>query len=298
MGYVIRSAGEVLVFTAKALGAMSVLGAFAGVVLGGLRAGLAGIALPLLIIAISAGLCVFVAAVGSLLCRIGKKLTAQQAESLLLRDSRNPVLYLRSFADDHVAATPVAGGQRVDVIHPILAESFTGETEEEVLAIEMNRIGPCVAVGMPGERLPPIGAARMYFDHSKWEEGVRSLMARSELVVMRAATTPGFLLELKMAEGSLDPKKLLILLPFETKDVQAASTGAGGYAEFREAANRILPKELPPFSGKRVSGSSLSGVIHFDSDWTPKILNLEDVGETIKESFETISRRYSGYGRI
>lgn len=228
----------------------------------------------------------------------GMILTTKGAERPLLRDPRNPVLYLRSFVDDRSASSPVTGVQQVEVLHQSLAQVFTGDAEEEILASELNRIGPCVAVGVPGERLPPIGAARMYFEDDEWEEGVRTLMRRPELVVMRAGTTRGFLLELEMAVRSLDPRKLIILLPFETESGLTSGIGDNGYIEFREAANRVLPKELPPFAGSRVPGSSLSGLIHFHSDWTPQLLRLSEVGDTIKESLESISKRYSNYGVV
>jgi hypothetical protein len=302
IGHLLRRLGEMLLFTAKTLGAMSVtVGILSGVftaLRAGLRGGVAFILLPILIITIGCVLCGVAAVTGSLLCRVGKKLTTKGAENLLLHDSRNPVLYLRSFKDDRLASAPVTGGQQVEVIYQPLTQAFTGDTEEEILASELNRVGPCVAVGIPGERLPPIGAARMYFEDSEWEENVLALMMRSELVIMRAGTTRGFLLELEMAVRNLDPRKLVILLPFEAAGEFTLGDMGDGYTKFREAANKVLPKELPPFSGKRLSGSSLSGLIHFQSDWTPKVLKLSEVGDTIKESFETITKRYSNYGVI
>lgn len=296
VGRSIRLLGEVLLFTARTLGGMSIIvAAVSGVIALG---SLGGIILFVLYTGTTCVLCVLVAIIGSILCRIGKKLSTNGAERLLLLDPRKPVLYLRSFVDDQVASSAVAGGQQVEVLHRSMAQAFRGDTEEEILASEFNRIGPCIAVGKPAERLPPIGAARMYFEDSEWEEGVRTLMMRSELVVMRAGTTRGFLLELEMAVKSLNPKQLIILLPFETEKGPLSEVGRAGYIEFREAAHRILQKELPLFYGSKVSGSSLSGLIHFHSDWTPQLLRLSDVGDTIKESLESISKRYSIHGVI
>jgi hypothetical protein len=44
---------------------------------------------------------------------------------------------------------------------------------------------------------------------------VAALMSRAELVVLRAGLTAGFVKELEMAVKLNQPKKLLILLPFE-----------------------------------------------------------------------------------
>jgi len=291
VGYSLVSLGRILLFIGRVFGAASVIAGLLSACLG----------LWVSIISIVVGSLVFVVSTltGSFLCRLGKKLTTKRAEDLLQQDDRSPVLYLRSFVDDRIAGKAVMGSQQMDVIIKPLALAFTADTEEEVLTGELNRVGPCVAVGIPGERLPPIGAARMYFEDALWEEGVRALMERSELVVMRAGNTHGFLKELEMAVEYLDPRKLIILLPFETERKKLLRADErNNYFEFRELANKILPKDLPQFSGSRMRGSSLSGVIHFQSDWTPKILKLQDVGDTVKEALEAISKRYSNYGVI
>lgn len=291
IGYSLESLGRIILFVGRAFGAASVIAGLLSLCIG----------LWVSIITIVLGSLIFVVAAltGSLLCRTGKRLTTKRAEDLLRQDDRSPVLYLRSFVDDRIAGKAVMGSQPMDVLIKPLALAFTADTEEEILTSELNRVGPCVAVGIPGERLPPIGAARMYFEDAVWEEEVRKLMKRSELVVMRAGNTKGFLLELGMAVESLDPKKLVILLPFETEQKKLLRADERNrYSEFRESANKILPKDLPPFSGSRLRGSSLSGVIHFRSDWTPQTLRLQEVGSTVKEALETISKRYSNYGII
>ena len=54
----------------------------------------------------------------------------------------------------------------------------------------MARVGPVIAIGKPGERLPQLGAARLYVDDDHWRDTIDDLMAESALVVVRAGDTP------------------------------------------------------------------------------------------------------------
>lgn len=272
-----------------------------------------GIIVPLGLLLVGGAGLIVAAPIGSFLSRAGKTLTTKSAEELLKDDSWRPVLYLRSFVDDRVAAKGTSSRATGDFsdnlaqsTYNLLSRFYAPETEEEVLANELSRIGLCVAVGIPNERLPPIGIPRMYFENDDWEQGVQTLMQRSELVVMRAGTTKGFLLELEMAVKYVDPKKLLILLSATDETYFGSdnwrppdSTDAlEKYIEFRVFANTILPKNLPEFRAQSISGSTLAGVIYFQSDWTPKALALLEIGDSLQESIETISKRYSHHGTI
>jgi hypothetical protein len=247
----------------------------------------------IIIFACATGLASF----GLYIYHIGKKMTVKNVEETMKDDPRNPVLYLRSFTDDKVAATVVERSPfELKIMRPP-----PRLTEEEIIANELSRIGPCFAVGSPGERLPELGMARTYYENDEWQEGVQKLMHSAELVVMRATgvVTPGFLWELERAVKTVNPRKLLIILPFMIEDqYDANSIELDKYEKFREAANKILPKELPLFTVEKDSWISLSAVVTFQSDWTPKILRLSNMGRTLKESFETISKRYSNYGTI
>lgn len=237
---------------------------------------------------------------GRYIYHIGKRMAAPEADVVIQQDQRNPVLYLRSFIDDDVAARVVKGSTLVPGESTVSTFSltFSVTTEEEIIAKELERIGPCIAVGRRNERLPPLGMARMYFDGEHWQDGVRELMQRAELVIMRAGITEGFLVELRMAVKFVNPKKVIIILPYEMGSYQGISQMSEGYIKFREVANSILPKPLPMFSGEGMPGTSLSGIVSFQADWTPRTLALFAVGSTLNETFESISKRYANYGTI
>jgi hypothetical protein len=69
------------------------------------------------------------------------------------RDSRPPILLLRSFAEETQTLFPVQG----------YGLSATLNTLKRRLEIELRVYGPVVAIGRSGESLPPLlGAAREY----------------------------------------------------------------------------------------------------------------------------------------
>jgi hypothetical protein len=110
------------------------------------------------------------------------------------RDSRAPVLYLRSFSDDYEDNL----------------ENYFPRTSEEKIAAEYSRYGPVIAVGAPTEDLSLLGASRVYFDTSTWKAGVLYLMSISQLVIVEAGCARGALWELGMARQRLELSRLII----------------------------------------------------------------------------------------
>jgi hypothetical protein len=112
---------------------------------------------------------------------------APDGRELLARDQRPPIVYLRSFVDDTAEGdSPDSGG-------------FVFGTYEERLIRAMRAYGPVVAIGQPGERLPPLGAARIYAGDADWQRTVSELAAKARLVVLRPAATESVLWEAAMA---------------------------------------------------------------------------------------------------
>jgi hypothetical protein len=88
-----------------------------------------------------------------------------------------PVVYLRSFyVDQGFSRRPRPVGR-----------PFSVRTEEEQLAKALREIGPVVAIGKPGERLPRLGANRIYVRDEDWQEQVLSWFARAALVGLNPA---------------------------------------------------------------------------------------------------------------
>lgn len=105
------------------------------------------------------------------------------------QDPRPPVLFLRSFQDDQVRLperSPLASFYR-----RILTLGLGWPRLDHELVERFSRYGPALALGNPGEKSLPFGAARVYATHERWQEVVRELAARSAHVVLVADSTPG-----------------------------------------------------------------------------------------------------------
>ena len=128
------------------------------------------------------------------------------ADSLLGKDERPPILFLRSFSDD--PKINAAAG----ITHEGLAQliDFSVETR---LANHFMRFGPFIAIGSPQETVPQIGAARVQLSDDEWQAAVTNWMETSSVIVMYAGTTHWVSWELqRIIEGGWTDK-LIILFP-------------------------------------------------------------------------------------
>lgn len=162
------------------------------------------------------------------------------AEEAMEADPRPPILYLRPFKADRVRfvtekiraqrAMPVrvqtAGGGvlgyllaslmsvAVNAIRLAWSRSNWGGSMGEVMLIEpLETLGPVVAVGRPRERVPPVGAARIYAGDN-WQDVVRTMLDKAQLVLMFAGSTPGFQWEMTHIFDREPFIPTLIILPF------------------------------------------------------------------------------------
>jgi hypothetical protein len=194
----------------------------------------------------------------------GRRLMASSAEEILARDTRPPVIYMRSFKDDQTAAQMI---QPAAIGWAFLFGAI--ETEEELLAKTLNEFGPVITIGRPGEEMRELGAARTYSSEAEWHEKVESLMGSARLVVLRLGTTEGFWWELQQSIRKMNPHQLLVFVPY-IKDRAARES-------VRKRAEEVFPKPLPEFtrSDKRAGTiGSLRGYLYFDPDWTPHYVDL------------------------
>jgi hypothetical protein len=221
-------------------------------------------------------------------------------------------LYLRSFIDDPVTAKPIyhptyffrnndlilskLTGYSFDFGNYILSRinlSFSIDTQEEILAKNLDRIGFCIAVGQPDERLPHLGMNRIYFTDDKWVQGVQELMKDAELIFMHAGVTPNFIKELNMVAGNVKPDKLLIYLPDKSK-----KQSANFYTLFAEEWKKIFSSPLPVATSELIKPLNLPAIISFDENWLPTYTKVFDSGNTFQEAVENIALRYAQYGKI
>jgi len=147
--------------------------------------------------------------VGFRLLRTGWKYDVLSAEQLLARDPRPPVVYLRSFeADSEIVVRPPGFWNRAVTVIFDYMMMFSPEQElEEVL----NRVGPVIAIGKPGEPLPELGAARLYVADADWKAKVTDMIARSCLVVIRTGATPNLQWEIEETMARVPRRQILFV---------------------------------------------------------------------------------------
>jgi len=180
---------------------------------------------------------------------------ALRAEQELKRDGgRRPVLYLRAFALDEVVAQPSAA--------ELLFGTVPGASAEQLLAKSLRRTkGPVIAIGMPGEKLPGVGAARFYASHQVWHQKVADAAHVAQLVVWTTGTTEGLRWEINHLLKSVAPEKLIVWThPYllrlnETEREQE-------WSAFIEAFGGVFPLPLPARLGR-------TRFIWFKQDWEP-----------------------------
>jgi hypothetical protein len=174
------------------------------------------------------------------------------ATEVLRRDTRPPVLYLRSFMDDtgalgsewdaliqlpRRARTPSPGktGRKrgnntiARMGRRISADRILSPRLEELLAREVRALGPFVAIGQPDEPLPELGAARAYFDNDTWQDAVVRWVDMAQVIIQIAGPTQWVRWELDtiLARGAWS-KLLLLLPPGDTDDRAARWSSIGG----------------------------------------------------------------------
>lgn len=179
-----------------------------------------------------------------LAARLGA-LTLQQRNVLMPK--LPPVLYLRSFDVDRT--------------------SFFTPSEEEILSPIFGTLGPMIAIERPGERLPNIGASRIASDDNTWQNLVDELSDEASVIVMQIGTTPGFLWEFAHVVEHCDPRKVVLVQPFETRKNSLTET----YSTFRAMAKPHISHPFPDFetSPKEIP------VIAFDDAWKPSAAKVK-----------------------
>ncbi len=127
-------------------------------------------------------------------------------EEAMKHDPRPPILYLRPFKADGIRfssfrvwadrANRFVGSLNINRMMDSENEPPTSlRAGEELIVSLIDLLGPVVAIGKPGERVPPVGAARLYLG-DEWRDVVRDYMKKSQLVILFAGSTTHFAWEI------------------------------------------------------------------------------------------------------
>jgi hypothetical protein len=118
---------------------------------------------------------------------LGKRLAARAIWKVGNAAGDPPVLFLRSFEDDQFDF----GGRSRNPLRRWLDLWAFRRNLDETLVDEVARYGPVVALGRPGEKSAPFGAARYYATQDEWQRVITDAARRAHTIVIVAGATPG-----------------------------------------------------------------------------------------------------------
>jgi TM2 domain-containing membrane protein YozV len=136
------------------------------------------------------------------------------------------------------------------------------------MAFILERVGPVIAIGKPGEKLPQLGAARLYVSDDEWRAVVGKLMNDAALVVIRAGETANLWWEVQEALTHLSRERVIIvalgadLAMFEQRFTQAFGVPNARPASPSGVLTRLLQLLFP-------YGRSIGNIIYFDRQGKP-----------------------------
>lgn len=171
------------------------------------------------------------------------------------------VLYLRAFADDQILSRQVER-------RSIRVFTRAGLTAEEQLARTLAPFGRMVALGRPGDILPPPGASRHYAADQTWKVEFDNGLRRANLIVLAAG--PGRSLRWEVGEvvRIVNPRKLLLLITGNPTQ----------YREFREFTSALFSRGLPEYpedNSARPYRHYIYGIVYFEHNWEPVFVEFK-----------------------
>ncbi|MCX0269642.1 hypothetical protein NLM24_02725 [Nocardia zapadnayensis] len=188
------------------------------------------------------------------------------ADLQTLSENERIVLFLREFNAD----TPLTGsaatrwGGLWSVLWNMPTTAAGVRTQEQQIAGALAPFGRMVALGNPGDELPPLGAERRYAEDGTWQTEVLSALDRADLVLLMAGSRSNLAWEIDQVVRRGEPTRLVLAIGHDED----------AYARFRWSMGSLFPQGLPDYPAtslrqRLLRARSVRAVIWFDDDWTP-----------------------------
>jgi hypothetical protein len=185
------------------------------------------------------------AGVGRLVLKVARRHATGLYQEVREWDARPPIIFLRSFSQDKIRL-------KVRTRDPMLT-FFVGlrraKQIDEILLETGAPYGPVIAIGDPGDPIPPLGAARIFVPDVKgqWQSVVRRLLKTSSAVVICPALSDSVAWEIAEIQAHKRLWRTIVLANPEMSREEAVRLfedilhGEGG----ESFAGRLRPERRP-----------------------------------------------------
>jgi hypothetical protein len=228
-----------------------------------------------------------IAMAGYLLVKRGRRHLVATYEASEPHAFKDLILYLRPFAaDDSPFRFPLMlGGSFAALLDKWERTrrklAMRGVSRyEELLAYAFRPTGSFVTIGDPKERLPLLGAARIYsdtpgsagsVDEEAWKTEVGRQIADARLVLLHIGISEGIRWEIERVVQVADPRRIVLCvnpagkLKLRLRALNSAFRAEmrDAWAQFRAACGGAFPHGLPESIGD-------ARFVRFDADWTAR----------------------------
>jgi hypothetical protein len=200
---------------------------------------------------------------------------------IIANDDGRYFFYLRSFESDAETSpdrsplfylTALGTVWIPMLLNPYFFVNFRRQNPEEIVLLKgMSRVYPVVAIGKPGERLPPLGASRAYVDHEHWQQFAKSVAHNSCAVVLLPNSTAGVVWEFTELCLRTHPSKVVIILPHALAALQW-SRGSRETAHVNIWGRFLIALKDHPMAHRLPALlPSAALAMTFADDWSPQI---------------------------
>lgn len=126
-----------------------------------------------------------------------------------------------------------------------LTTLLVGRPLEVPLVAAFREVYPVVTLGRPGERLPALGAARLYLNDDGWRRRVEELIASARLVIVVAGASPGLLWEVQAILQAEALRKTVLYVPIDPNRRAASLERWQTFRETLHASTTVALGDLP-----------------------------------------------------
>ncbi len=150
---------------------------------------------------------------------------------------------------------------------------------EELLAYAFRRVGTFIVIGNPKEKVPLLGATRIYSripapgrgNEEAWKMEVEQDIAAAQLVLVHIGVSQSVMWEIEKVVRIAAPQRVVLCVNPVGKWKTRLRSLKGGFraqledawSQFRNACGAIFPHALPETIGD-------ARFVRFDADWSPK----------------------------